>query len=124
MVTATRADTQGALRLEVYRDAIPSGTWTQQTVIGLNRMAQRQTPYYTPVATLEIGGNFTGGVRTDLMRIRTAASNNTASNVGGSFSERGLPAGVYCGRLSTLTGGLTVNNAAQYKYNLEWEERP
>ncbi|MCY1310970.1 hypothetical protein D9M70_612140 [compost metagenome] len=55
--------------------------------------------------------------------MRTSSANNTARHVGGDFTERGLPAGTYYGRLSTLTGGLTVNDAAQYVYSLIWEER-
>lgn len=116
--------TQGALQLEIYTGATPSGTWTPITPIGLNRMSERPTPFYTPVCTIETGGNFTGGTRTDVLKIRASSANNSASNVGGEWSERGLPAAVFYGRLSTLPGGLAVNDAAQYVYSLGWEERP
>lgn len=116
--------TQGALQLEIYTGATPSGTWTPITPIGLNRMSERPTPFYTPVCTIETGGNFTGGTRTDVLKIRASSANNSASNVGGEWSERGLPTAVFYGRFSTLTGGLTVNDAAQYVYSLGWEERP
>lgn len=116
--------TQGAIELRVYSGGTPSGTWTQRPIIGVNRMAQRPQPYYTSQCTFETGGNFTGGTEVDLLQIRTAAANNTASNVGGTVQERGLPAGVYFGRFQTLTGGLTVNDAAQLNYSLSWEERP
>ncbi|MND20867.1 hypothetical protein D3C76_47950 [compost metagenome] len=115
--------TQGALQLEVFIGATPTGTWTPVPLIGVNRMAERPQPYYAPLCTVDTGGNFTGGTRVDVMKIRSAAANNSANNVGGAFTERGLPAGVYFGRLSTLTGGVAVNDAAQYIYSLIWEER-
>lgn len=116
--------TQGALQLEVYTGATSSGTWTAVPIIGLNRMTEVPLPTYASQVTIETGGNFTGGTRVDLLQVRTAAANNTASNVGQEFTERGLPAAVFHGRLSTLAGGLTVNDAAQYVYRLQWEERP
>jgi hypothetical protein len=119
--------TQGALQLEVFTGATPSGTWVNVPLIGVNRMGERPTPFYAPTSIIETSvggtGNFTGGTRVDVMKIRASAANNTANNVGGSFSERGLPAGTYYGRLSTLTGGLTVNDAAQYIYQIMFEER-
>lgn len=115
--------TQGALQLEVYTGATPSGVWTSVPVIGLDRMTERPQPYYVAQCTVETGGNFSGGTRVDVMKVRTSSTNGNASNVGGDFSERGLPATVFYGRLSTLTGGLTVNDAAQYVYQIAWEER-
>lgn len=116
--------TQGALRLEIFTGATPAGTWTQLPVIGVNRMAQRPQPYYTAQCTVETGGSFTGGTSVDLVLVRTSSANNSAQNVGDNTTERGLPAGVYFGRFSTLTGGLTVNDAAQMVYSIVWEERP
>ncbi|MNS53860.1 hypothetical protein D3C71_1268760 [compost metagenome] len=117
--------TQGALQLEVFTGAVtPSGTWTQRPIIGVNRMSERPTPFYVPVITLESGGAFTGGTAVDLIQLRSSSANNSATNVGGEWTERGLPAGTYYGRFSTLTGGLTVNDAAQMLYSLTWEERP
>lgn len=116
--------TQGALELRVYTGATSSGTWTQRPVIGVNRMAERPQPYYTPLVTLETGGNFTGGTEVDLIKVRTSSANNSAQNVGAQASERGLPAGTYHGRFTTLAGGVTVNDAAQMVYSLLWEERP
>jgi hypothetical protein len=124
--------TQGATELRVYTGATPSGTWGQRPVIGVNRMAQRPQPYYSAQCTLEIGagvpggftGSFTGGAEVDVLKVRTSAANNTAQNVGDSWTERGLPAGTYYGRLQTLAGGLNVNDPAQLIYALTWEERP
>lgn len=115
---------QGAINMKVYTGATPSGTWTQRPVIGVNRMNSRPSPYYTSVCALETGGTFTGGTEVDSISIRTAAQNNSAQNVGGSFTERGLPLGAYYGVISTLTGGLAVNDAAQFIYRVQWEERP
>lgn len=115
--------TQGALRFEIFTGATPSGSWTSLPIIGVNRMAERPQPYYTPLVTIDTGGSFTGGTAVDVMLVRTAAQNNSASNVGLESSERGLPAGTYYGRFSTLTGGLAVNDAAQMIYSIMWEER-
>lgn len=116
--------TQGGIDLRIYTSATGSGAWTQRPVIGVNRMAQRPQPYYAAQCTLETGGNFTGGTEVDVLKVRTSAANNTAQNVGDQWSERGLPAGTYYGRLQTLAGGLTVNDSAQLIYALTWEERP
>lgn len=118
--------TQGALRLEVFTGAItPSGTWTQLPIIGLNRMAERPTPFYVPTVTVETGGTFTGGTAVDLILIRSGSNqgSNSSQNTGGERSERGLPLGVYYGRFSTLAGGVSVTDAAQMVYSLTWEER-
>jgi hypothetical protein len=115
--------TQGALEMRVYTGATPSGTYVDKTPIGVNRMAERPQPYYDAQCRIGFGGNFTGGTEVDLLKLRASAANNTANNVGGDFSERGLPAGTYYGRFSTLAGGVTVNDAAQMIYSLLWEER-
>lgn len=121
--------TQGALRCEIFLNpATVTGTWSPVPagIIGVNRMAERPTPFYTPQVTVEYGagsGNFTGGTAVDLMMIRTASQNGQSSNVGLGQTERGLPAGTYYVRFSTLAGGLAVNDAAQMLYAIEWEER-
>ena len=116
--------TQGALRVEIFTGATPGGSWTTLPAIGVNRMAERPQPYYTPLCTVEYGGTFTGGTAVDLLMVRAAGQNGQASNVGGDGgSERGLPAGTYYIRFSTLTGGLNVTDAAQMLYALTWEER-
>ncbi|WP_066735657.1 hypothetical protein [Cupriavidus sp. D384] len=118
--------TQGALRCEVFTGATPSGSWSALPVIGVNRMSERPLyngAVYSPVVTVETGGSFTGGTPVDLMMVRTASQNGQSSNVGTNQSERGLPAGIYYIRFSTITGGLTVNDAAQMVYAIEWEER-
>lgn len=115
--------TQGALELRIYGGATESGVWTARPAIGVNRMAQRPAPYYVPQASLSVGGNFTGGTELDVIKVRTASQNVNTSNINEQASERGLPAGSYYGRFSTLTGGLTVNDAAQLLYSLVWEER-
>lgn len=116
--------TQGALELRVYTGGVSSGTWVDMTPIGVNRMASRPQPYYQPQCRLATGGNFSGGTEVDLIKLRASAANNTANNVEQQSSERGLPAGIYYGRLSTLAGGVTVNDAAQAVYSILWAERP
>lgn len=118
--------TQGALQLRVYTGATPSGTWTDKTPIGVNRMAERPQPYYQPQCRFATGGNFSGGTEVDLLLIRSGTNqgNNSSQNTGGETTERGLPAGEYYGRFSTLTGGVVPDDAAQMLYSLTWEERP
>lgn len=114
---------QGAIRWEVFTGASSTGVWTALPIIGQNRMTE--VALYNPVCTVDTGGDFTGGTAVDLLRIRTAAVNNQATNVGNTTaSERGLPAGTYHIRVSILTGGLPVNDAAQGVATLRWEERP
>ncbi len=120
---------QGALRCEIFVGnvvpIVPAGVWSQVPLIGVNRMLNgRPQPYYTPQVTIETGGSFTGGTAVDLMTLRAAGQNGQASNVGESSTERGLPPGVYYIRLSTITGGLAVNDPAQGVYSIVWEERP
>lgn len=110
------------LQSKLMTDA--SGTWTDRPIIGVNRMMEVPQPPYSAQVTFQTGGSFTGGTEVDLMHVRAASANNSAANVGGSMSERGLPAGTYYIHISTLTGGLTVNDAAQLIYSLIWEERP
>lgn len=119
--------TQGAIRAEIFvNPATQPGPWTPGPVIGVNRMNERPTPFYTPLVTVDASTTanaFTGGTPVDLLLCRTAAQNGQSSNVGVNQGERGLPPGAYYLRLSTLTGGLAVNDAAQGTFAVEWEER-
>ena len=118
--------TQGALRLRVFVAATPAGVWTALPVIGVNRMSSRPTPLYEPQVTIQTGGTFTGGTEVDSMLVRCSSNqgNSSSSNSGVETSERGLPAGTYYGVLESLTGGVTVTDAAQALYSITWEERP
>ena len=117
--------TQGAIRLQVYTAATPSGVWTELPIFGINRMLERPQPYYVGQCTVATGGDFTGGTEVDRMNVRASSNlgNQGSQNVGGEVTERGLPAGTYYGRLSTLTGGIAPVDAAQLMYSLSWEER-
>jgi len=116
---------QGAVRLQIFTGATPSGSWTELPIIGVNRMSERPQPYYTSVCTVATGGDFSGGTEVDRLLIRAASNtgNQGSQNVGGEVTERGLPAGTYYGRFSTLTGGIAPVDAAQLMYSLNWEER-
>ncbi len=117
--------TQGGVRLQIYTGATPSGVWTELPIIGINRMAERPQPYYTSVCTVAVGGDFSGGTEVDRVLVRASSNlgNQGSQNVGGEVTERGLPAGTYYGRISTLTGGVALVDAAQFLYSLSWEER-
>lgn len=120
--------TQGAIQLQAYRTdgtpVVPSGSWTARPIVGVNRMSSIPQPPYVTTATFEYGGNFTGGDEVDLVQVRTTAQNVSAQNVEAKIEERGLAAGTYYLRFSTLAGGLAVNDAAQLIYRIEWMERP
>lgn len=117
--------TQGAIRFEVFTSAIDGGGWTTSVpIIGVNRMAERPQPYYISQVTIDTGGTFIGGTRVDVSLVRAGTSKDSAQNIGSSTSERGLPAGTYFGKFSTLTGGtLPITDPAQMVYTLNWEER-
>ena len=117
--------TQGAVDLRIYQDATESGTWAAGNVYDVNRMAQRPQPYYSRQAQFLTGGNFTGGTQISApILLRASAQNASAQNMDAQVSEQGRAASTYYGRIKTLTGGLTVNDAAQFVYTLVWEERP
>lgn len=118
--------TQGALQFEVFTGATDGGSWTTELpIIGVNRMSERPTPFYNPLVTIQTGGSFTGGTRVDLMIVNAGANvgNQSSQNAGGQTTERGLPAGTYFGRFSTLTGGIAPVDAALFLFALAWEER-
>lgn len=119
--------TQGALRMEIFvGEVTPAGVWTAVPTFGVNRMTSKGAPQplYESSVVIETGGTFTGGTPVDLVLLRAATQNGGAQNVGMSAGERGLPAGSYYVRLSTITGGLVVNDPAQGIYTVQWEERP
>lgn len=118
--------TQGGIQLEIYTGATDSGGWTTALpIIGVNRMSERPAPFYTPLITIDTGGNFTGGTRADVMLVNSGSNqgNSSSQNAGGETTERGLPAGTYFGRFSTLAGGIAPLDAAHLLYTLTWEER-
>ena len=119
--------TQGALQLEIFTGATDSGGWTtSMPIIGVNRMSERPTPLYSSQITIDTGGNFTGGTLVDTMLVNSGSNqgNSFSQNAGGETTERGLPAGTYFGRFSTLAGGIVPTDAAHFLYSLSWEERP
>lgn len=118
--------TQGAIQLDVYTAATDSGGWTTSLpIIGVNRMTERPSPFYTSQITIDTGGNFTGGTLVDQLLVNSGSNqgNSFSQNAGGETTERGLPPGTYFGRFSTLTGGIVPVDAAHLIYSLNWEER-
>lgn len=118
----------GGIRFQALTGATEVVTFnTPLPVIGKNRMAQRQSPYYTPVNTVTthatpvaLGGAVTGG--TVVENFRVVAANATAQQTtvsGGAQSERGLPAGTFYLRLHNFGTGTATG-----VYSLFWEERP
>lgn len=118
--------TQGALQLEIFTGVTDGGGWvTELPIIGVNRMSERPQPFYNPQVTIQTGGSFTGGTRVDLIIVNSGSNqgNQSSQNAGGQTTERGLPAGSYFGRFSTLVGGIVPLDAALFLYALAWEER-
>jgi hypothetical protein len=109
----------GGVKLEVYVGATPGGTFsTALPIIGKNRMSD--APVYTPVVTLATGGTVTGGTLVDVVRLVAPGTGSNQSTVqGGQSDERGLPAGTYYLKLTSIVAGNTTG-----VYRLWWEERP
>lgn len=114
----------GGVRLSAWINGTPGGSWTSVPVIGKNRMANRQKPYYQSQVTLSTGGTFdkTGATEVDLIRIKSATATAQSTNVGAGMDDaRGLPAGTYIILLEQIEGS---NDAVLGKFELIWEERP
>lgn len=116
--------TQGALQLQVFIGATTGGAWTPLTPIGLNRSTFAPQPLYNAQNALQYGGSFTGGTKVELLQVRAASQNASATTVKGGTTQRRLPPGTYHMLFQTLPGGLSPNDAAQMIYNLEWTEHP
>lgn len=96
----------------------PGGVFTDIPQIGVNRMANRPSPEYTPGCVLAVGGTHTGGTTVEAAYLKTVGNSQQASTITSSLtSERGLPAGVYYLKVANLG-----NDTAVGVYNLVWEE--
>lgn len=114
----------GGLSLAVFdATAVDGGGWSPMPVIGVNRMSERRSPFYTPVITVDQGGTFTGGVELDYFELlSTATASTQAINVSAEATgERGLPATTFFMRALPLSG---VNSDSIGVHSLVWEERP
>lgn len=92
---------------------------TALPIVGKNRMTTRPQPFYEAQATITTGGTYTGGTVIDVARLVTSGSTAQQATVGLSSTERGLPPGDYCVRLTNLS-----NSSSTGVYNIFWEERP
>jgi hypothetical protein len=111
----------GAVRMEVFVNATPSGTWSDiGSIIGRNRMVSRPTPYYEGQCAITSGGTISGGTLVDVRVVRTSAQGvSTTTTMEDVNRERGLPAGEYYIKFSQLSG---VNGTSTGIYYLDWEE--
>lgn len=97
-----------------------SGSFTTDLpIVGKNRMSTRPQPYCVSQASITTGGTYAGGQIIDVARLVTSGSTAQQATVGLSSTERGLPAGDYCVRLTNLSNGTSTG-----VYNIFWEERP
>jgi hypothetical protein len=106
----------GNIRLDAYRDATESGTWTDVEAYKRNAVDGD----YTRQVTVDTGGTITPiGGSVDIIRLRTSGSTAQRTNVGGALSgKRRLPPGTYYLQLSRIEG----NETATGVYLIEWEE--
>ena len=108
----------GYIRVAAIAGATPSGSWTNQPVVGKNRRSTIIQPAYVSQATFSAGGSATGGSVVEVIRLKTASATAQASTVGHAIdSVRGLPAGDYIISIQNL-GNATVNGV----YDLYWGE--
>lgn len=107
----------GNVRLDAYRGATESGTWTEVTAYARNTSPLRP---YTRQVTIETGGSITpDGDSVDKLRVRSAGSTAQKANVSGALeSKRRLAADTYYLVLSRIDG----NDTAEGIYSIEWEE--
>lgn len=98
----------------------PAGFVTALPIIAANRMNNRPTPIYTSQVAITTGGTFTGGTRTDVLRVKTANNSSTAATQDASVPGiRGLGAGDYYLKMTNIGTG-----AALAILKARWEERP
>lgn len=112
--------TEGQIDITAYRQVTnDTGPWTKIDPIGRNTMSRRPTPYYESQCALYTGGSFTPGVEVGppiLIRTSNATAQQT-STPGGASRERGLAAGTYYIKMTSITNSIGC-------YYLEWEELP
>lgn len=111
----------GYVSFEAYVNVTsPTGFVTSLPIIAANRMSTRPTPLYASQVTFTTGGTFTGGIRTDLLRIKTANNSNSSATQDASVPGfRGLGTGDYYLKMNNLGSG-----SALAIMKARWEERP
>lgn len=106
----------GEIRCEIYRDATPSGTWSESLpVIPKNEMSVRPAPAYVPQTHLEAGGTLY-----DVIHIKTAGGTGQQSTVGGNRDDiLGAPAGTGYYKFSNPGSGTATGI-----FTVAWDELP
>lgn len=112
----------GSVKLEVYRDPTPAGTFNVALpIIPKNEMSSIPSPEYVSQSTLLTGGTISGGTLRDILRIVAPTATAQSFTAGSSEeSKRGVledTVGYY--RITNL-GNSTVTGILR----IEWEERP
>lgn len=111
------AATSNGILYEAVVGGTPSGSFSQSiTTWGVNRMNEVDQAAYLSQVSISTGGSVSGGAIAETISI---ASSNQSPNITDTITQpRGLPAGDYYLRLTSL-GGNAVGTIA-----LVWEERP
>lgn len=124
ILTQIRLDVDnGFLRMGTYVGGTPGGSFSEALpIFARNNMSIGPSRRYgpTPGAIVTAGGTHTDGIELDVLRVRAAAQNVSASTVGVSAGdERGIAAGTYYFRLLNLDANSIVTGMLHFS----WEER-
>jgi hypothetical protein len=132
IITLTTIDIEaGFMRAAVAVAGTEGGSFsTPITVFSANGMTpgeNRRSTYNgnnTPYITQHVwstGGTHTGGIETEVVRIKAGNNANSATTVGGiGLQARGIPPGTFYIRLQNLS----TTDAITGVFRMRWEERP
>ena len=115
----------GDLKLETFVGGTPTGTFSETLpILPANNMTDKPLPLYAAQSVLQAvpsSGSLAGGVRIDVVRVKTNAITNQAATVGvGPTDERGVNPGTYYFLLTNLSSV----DAIEGVFRARWEERP
>lgn len=108
----------GSIRIENVFGGTEGGTFSEVLPIySTNGMSEKPQPPYAAQVSLTAGGTLTGGLTTDVVRVKTSDNSNFGGSIGGNFgAERGAPPVSAYFRF-TLTAFIGT-------FKWRWEERP
>ena len=95
----------GGIRLSICNGASQATAFSNAlTISGMNRITERDKPYYVVQSTIATGGTITGGTVVDVARVISANATAAQTSIGGKTSQpRAWPAGTYHQRLENIS---------------------
>jgi hypothetical protein len=108
----------GHVEYRSFAGGTPSGTFTEIDTI-FNRNTRSDVPAYTRQLTAAIGGSVTGGVLTEVARVKTGTNNQRVSILEAAQTKRGTGAGTYYLTLENIG-----SSAVEGVFYVNWSEWP